>query len=254
MRPSSSIPAGLFATAGEPLLDAVSKLPLRELGRSREGRPILATKRVVAGAGSADAAPKLLVFGGIHGDEPQSVSAVAETVATWPAEVPAARGAVVWLIPALNPDGIARGQKNGSSDVDLNRNFAARNFTTEHHPGYSPGPYPLSEPETSSLADLVEAERIDAVVAVHAPLACVNWDGPAESWAAAVADASGWPAQADIGYPTPGSLGSWLGRDRGLPVLTIELPPGPYEVYRTAALCALRAAITWHLERRAERI
>ena len=51
------------------------------------------------------------------------------------------------------------------------------------------------------------------------------------------------PTQADIGYPTPGSLGSWLGVDRGLPVLTIELPPGGYEGFRDQARRALAAAV-----------
>jgi murein peptide amidase A len=81
------------------------------------------------------------------------------------------------------------------------------------------------------------------VVAVHAPFACVNHDGPAEAWAQAVAGACGWPARADIGYPTPGSLGSWLGRDRRWPILTLELPPGPYEPFRLQAQAALRAAL-----------
>lgn len=252
VRSTASAPAELLAARGELLLEAVSKLPLRTIGRSREGRPILATKQVVPTAGPGGRAPNLLVFGGIHGDEPQSVSAVADLIATGGPDRPEAGGAAVWFIPALNPDGIARQQKNGSADVDLNRNFAARNFTIKHRPGYAPGPYALSEPETSLLADLVEREQIGAVVAVHAPLACVNWDGPAESWAAAVAHASGWPAQADLGYPTPGSLGSWLGVDRGFPVLTIELPPGPYEDHRTAALSALRTAIAWHLGWRAD--
>ena len=42
-----------------------------------------------------------------------------------------------------------------------------------------------------------------------------------------VSAACGWPARGDIGYPTPGSFGSWLGVDRALPVLTLELPAGP---------------------------
>jgi len=58
-----------------------------------------------------------------------------------------------------------------------------------------------------------------------------------------VAGASGWPVRADIGYPTPGSLGSWLGLDRGLPVLTLELPPGPYQGFRARADAALDEAI-----------
>jgi protein MpaA len=78
---------------------------------------------------------------------------------------------------------------------------------------------------------------------VHAPFACVNYDGPAEAWARAVAAACGWPARGEIGYPTPGSLGSWLGVDRGLPVLTLELPPGPHAAFGPQAAAALDAAI-----------
>ena len=81
------------------------------------------------------------------------------------------------------------------------------------------------------------------MVAVHAPFACVNYDGPAAPWAQAVAAACGWPARADIGYPTPGSLGSWLGIDRGLPVLTLELPPGPLAGFRSPAAAALDESI-----------
>jgi protein MpaA len=78
---------------------------------------------------------------------------------------------------------------------------------------------------------------------VHAPFACVNYDGPAAAWAKAVAAACGWPARGDIGYPTPGSLGSWLGVDRGLPVLTLELPPGPLSRFRDQAGAALKESI-----------
>src|SRR6185295_15436824 len=137
------------------------------------------------------------------------------------------------------PDGIQAGRKNSARDVDLNRNFPARNFTAQHRPGYFPGVAPLSEPETSALAGLLDREAIRRVVAVHAPFACVNFDGPAAAWAEAVAAACGWPARGDIGYPTPGSLGSWLGVDRGLPVLTLELPPGPLSRFRDAAAAAL---------------
>ena len=149
----------------------------------------------------------------------------------------------VWLLPAVNPDGVARGHKNSARDVDLNRNFPARSFVTEHAPGYFPGPAPLSEPETRVIADLVAREPIGAVVAVHAPFACVNYDGPAAPWAQAVAAACGWPPRGDIGYPTPGSLGAWLGIDRGLPVLTLELPPGPLAGFRSPAAAALDESI-----------
>jgi protein MpaA len=147
------------------------------------------------------------------------------------------------VLPALNPDGLARGAKNNARDVDLNRNFAARNWRAEHAAGYFPGAAPLSEPETRLLAELVDAHGVRGVVAVHAPFACVNYDGPAAAWAGDVARACGWPARGDIGYPTPGSLGSWLGVDRGLPVLTLELPPGSHVAFGRQAAAALDEAV-----------
>ena len=43
--------------------------------------------------------------------------------------------------------------------------------------------------------------------------------------------------------PTPGSLGSWLGVDRGLPILTLELPPGPLAGFARQAAAALDTAV-----------
>ncbi len=52
----------------------------------------------------------------------------------------------------------------------------------------------------------------------------VNFDGPANEVAARFAEGAGdpWTVQPSMGYPTPGSLGSWMGVDRGVPILTIE--------------------------------
>jgi len=110
--------------------------------------------------------------------------------------------------------------------------------------GYFPGEEPLSEPETAALAALIDRAGIAGIVAVHAPFACVNYDGPAVAWAERVAAACGWPARGDIGYPTPGSLGSWFGIDRGLPILTVELPPGPLDAFRDRCRAALDEALT----------
>src|SRR5215831_16387944 len=72
------------------------------LGVSVEGR-VLRAWRLGAGA-----APPLLVVGGVHGDEPSSVGAVAELGQRLRAGTVAAAGPV-WLMPRLNPDGLARG-------------------------------------------------------------------------------------------------------------------------------------------------
>jgi protein MpaA len=223
------------STSPRRIFDAVRALGLGAIGASAEGREIGAAPFGDAGAGR-----DRLVVAGVHGDEPASVEAALDLVGWLRAAPP--RGRAVWVVPVLNPDGLLRGTKDSARGVDLNRNFPAASFTTRHEPGYFPGAAPLSEPETAAFAGLVAARPWEGVVALHAPLSCVNYDGPAADWAEAVAGACGWPARADIGYPTPGSLGSWLGRDRGWPVLTIELEPGAYAPQREAARAALREA------------
>jgi len=221
-------------------LAAVEALGLPEIGRSTLGRPIFAGR---FGGGGAP----LLMMGGIHGDEPATVDLLVELCGRLRGKQGGTGAPIdpppLWLLPAANPDGLARNRKNSERDVDLNRNFPARSFNSAHAPGYFPGPSPLSEPETQAIAALIAREPIRGAVAVHAPFACVNYDGPAASWAEAVAAACGWPARGEIGYPTPGSFGSWLGIDHGLPILTLELPPGPLAEFRDQATAAIDASL-----------
>lgn len=228
------------------LISAVAALGFADVGLSHEGRPIVLGRYVGAPLDGrpTPAAKVVLVVAGVHGDEPSSVAAALE-LCHWLRVHPPSSGVAVWVMPAMNPDGVLANRKNSARDVDLNRNFPASNYQTEHRQGYSPGTAPLSEPETRALAMVIEEAGPDlaGVVAVHAPLACINYDGPAAGWAEAVAAASGWPVQAEIGYATPGSLGSWLGRDRSMPVLTIEHPSGPYGRFRAQAQAALQTAI-----------
>jgi protein MpaA len=60
------------------------------------------------------------------------------------------------------------------------------------------------------------------VVALHAPLGCIDdaKQGRTAQW---LAQRTGLPLVKDIGYPTPGSFGSW-GAERGLAVVTYEFP------------------------------
>jgi murein peptide amidase A len=162
----------------------------------------------------------LLVFGAIHGDETES----AELCRRWLDSGFPARGGGAIVVPVVNPDGLARRQKDNARGVDLNRNFPARNWSAEHPPGYFPGDAPLSEPESAALARLIDERKPRLLVAVHQPFACVNWDGPAEDLVEEMSRLSGLPARASVGYPTPGSFGSLYGVDRGLPVITLELP------------------------------
>src|SRR5258708_32711984 len=106
---------GSSVLADHPLLADVRALPLVELGRSVEGRPILGAVfeagRGATWLGPARAAP-LLVVGGVHGDEPSSVEAVAALARRIFAGAAATPPLV--LVPALNPDGLVRGAKNSA--------------------------------------------------------------------------------------------------------------------------------------------
>jgi protein MpaA len=185
-------------------------LAARVVGRSRGGESIVAHERGDRGG--------LLVFGAIHGDEPESAVLCERFLAG------ATLDRALCVVPVVNPDGLARNHKDNAAGVDLNRNFAARNFTTTHPAGYFPGPHALSEPESAALAALVVARAPTVIVAVHQPFACVNWDGPADALARRMGDACGLPLAPSLGYPTPGSFGSWAGVDLGVAVITLELP------------------------------
>ncbi len=133
-------------------------------------------------------------------------------------------GRHTWLIPALNPDGLGAGTKNNANDVDLNRNFAASNWSAEHEAGYDPGSAAESEPETRALVELIEETGAQRLIALHQPFRVVNWDGAGRELATAMSALCGYPVADDIGYPTPGSFGCKYGVDRGLEVVTLELP------------------------------
>jgi protein MpaA len=189
--------------------------PYQEIGRSWLGRPICARR-------FAGAAPPVLLFGAIHGDEPLGAHCLVRLVAELAGTEPLPREA--WVVPVANPDGLAAGTKNNARDVDLNRNFAAASWTRAHATGYDPGSAPASEPETRALVDLIARTGARRLVALHSPFRTVNYDGPARDLAERMAAANGYDATADIGYPTPGSFGARYGIELGCEVITLEIP------------------------------
>ncbi len=173
-------------------------------------------------------APRVLVVGGIHGDELSSVS----IVFGWMRELRLLeRQDFHWrLTPSMNPDGLflRDAQRTNANGVDLNRNFPTPNWENEsthywvHRTGRSPrrypGPSPLSEPESRWLHSEIEEFRPDVIVAIHAPYGIVDFDGPSNP-----------PNKLGHLYLNllgtyPGSLGNYAGVQRGIPVVTVELP------------------------------
>ncbi len=201
------------------------------LAASGEGRPI---EGVYFGLESATSQPlDTLAIGVFHGDEGVSGRLLARLIDHLSQAGPGA-GLPDWsrqpalIIPVLNPDGLHRRQRGTARGVDLNRNYPTANWARqgEGTPYYS-GPEPASEPETRLVMQLIEAHRPRKILTVHSPYKVINFDGPGRALAEAMAAHSGYPVVEDIGYPTPGSFGTYAGKERNIPVITLELPPSP---------------------------
>jgi protein MpaA len=174
-------------------------------------------------SGSAE----IVVLAAIHGDEPETTVAVSEALRCLPnGDLQAA------VILCGNPDGMVRGTRGNARGVDLNRNFPTSNWRPDpvfyksraddaRDIALSPGSEPASEPETRALLSLLERLKPRAVVSLHSALACVD-DSGASPLGRQLAGRCALPFLTEIGYPTPGSMGTWAG-ERGLNLVTLEL-------------------------------
>lgn len=190
------------------------------LGRSVKGAPI---RLAEAGEGPRT----VLLIGGIHGDEPQGEAVIAGLLADVEAKPGLLAGHRLLAIPVANPDGTALATRQNARGVDLNRNFPTR--WRQSRPGrHFSGHQPLSEPESQVLQRLIQAERPALIVSFHAPLACTNYDGAAAlPLAKAMSQRNGYRLLANIGYPTPGSLGQHAAHGHGIPIITMEFGQEP---------------------------
>jgi protein MpaA len=181
------------------------------------------------------ASPQLVILSAIHGDEVETTVLVSEAMRAVP------QGELrVAVILAGNPDGVLRGTRGNARGVDLNRNFPTANWRPDlvfhktraadaRDIALSPGAHAGSEPETAALVALLERWQPRAVVTLHAALACID-DPTASPLARELAARTRLPLEADIGYATPGSMGTWAG-ERGLTVITWEVEPAsPYDL------------------------
>ena len=176
---------------------------------------------------------RVLVIGGIHGDELTSVSIVFRWIELLK-EPPGESAQYHWrVIPVLNPDGLLAKPPTrvNARGVDLNRNFPTDNWTieasrywsvsTRRDPRRFPGTAPRSEPESSWLHHEIQIFKPDVIISVHAPYAVLDFDGPP------------WGMQPPLRFGRlqlhrlgvyPGSLGNFGGLKAGIPVVTLELP------------------------------
>jgi protein MpaA len=142
--------AGLASAAPQPLA----------IGHSVRGRPIVAYER------GDRSAPATLVVGVIHGTEPAGLAVISRL-----RRMPLPPHVHLWLVPTVNPDGLAAGTRQNAHGVDLNRNWPvawARNGRPWD--GAYSGPRPLSEPENRAMRAFILRIRPKLTIWYHQPL------------------------------------------------------------------------------------
>lgn len=162
---------------------------------------------------------KTLIIGVFHGDEPQGKFLIEKYMKT--------NG--LMFIPCLNPDGMQLGRRTNANGVDLNRNFPTKNWgedtslAGDNPSDYFGGASAGSEIETQFVIDVIEKYKPELIITLHAPYKVVNYDGPAREIAEKISEIIKYPVEASIGYPTPGSFGTYAGVERQIPTITLEL-------------------------------
>jgi hypothetical protein len=196
--------------------------------RSVNGRAIMLSDFKATG----DAKARVLVVGGIHGDELTAVSVVFRWMELLQMPSNDAEQYHWRVVPLMNPDGLfAKPPKRvNARGVDLNRNFPTDDWFADAHrywrvsaradPRRFPGTAPVSEPESRWLHNEIRRFRPDVIVSVHAPHHVLDFDGPPD---VEPPQRFGPLYLRPLGV-YPGSLGNFGGLKEGIPVVTLELP------------------------------
>ncbi len=160
----------------------------------------------------------ILIIGVVHGDEPQGeflINNYLEKTTVLPPHL--------LFIPSLNPDGQSLETRTNANEVDINRNFPTENWELGERNRYFGGESPASEIETRFVIDVVEKYAPKLIITLHTPFKIVNFDGEAREISEKIGKIFNYPVEASIGYPTPGSFGTWAGIERQIPIITIEM-------------------------------
>jgi len=180
----------------------------------------------------------ILIIGVFHGDEPQGELLIEKYIKKHNSyEIKSSQNMQeqrknLLFIPCLNPDGLSSNTRTNANGVDLNRNFPTKNWgqnkgenatCDDCQTNYYGGSSAASEIETRFVIDIIKKYSPTLILTFHAPYKVVNYDGPAQKIAQEISKIIGYPVEESIGYPTPGSFGTYCGIERNIPTITLEL-------------------------------
>ena len=194
-----------------------SRLPWKVFAKSEQGRDIYLFEQ---GQGESTT----LILAAMHGDEQNTFHLAVRLADTIYIKPELIKSKVV-IVPVVNPDGLLQQERINANEVDINRNFPTENWKPiyekyKYNPGYEAG----SEKETQAVMELINLYEPDKLIVIHSDLHLLNYDGPAKDLVLLMAEHNGYRIESNIGYPTPGSLGTYAGVEARIPTVTLELP------------------------------
>ena len=195
----------------------------QELGLSVSGHPI-----IYKYLNSGKNASRILLLGGVHGNETEGIQFMHDFCLEFidnNTKSPFEQSLLT--IPVLNPDGFLNYKRKNANGVDLNRNMLTKDWSEKYsEEKYFPGKEPNSEPETKYLIQMIESFQPNYIISFHSFKPMINYNGPAVKYAKNIAKHLNIPITDDIGYPTPGSLGTYAGHEKRIPTITLEFERG----------------------------
>lgn len=184
-----------------------------------KGMPVVAYE---FGQGSG---PEILILGGVHGDEYEGVVCAQQLLKHFMTSFN--YNFTLTLVPQFNLEGVIFSTRGNSNGVDLNRNLPTKDWSPEiKTPRYNPGPKAGSEPENHGLMTYLEQKKPKLVLSLHSWNPVLNVNGDCYEFAKVLEKHTGYKIDDDIGYPTPGCLGTYAGLERPSPTLTYEIQRG----------------------------
>ena len=193
-------------------------LKISVFGHSTQNVPILAYE---FGKGEKP----IFIMGAHHGDEIEGTILAHGLIAKWISDYDYRLRTVV--VPTLNIDGQLANKRWNDRNVDLNRNLPTKDWTAKFlNPRYPPGEKAASEIETQLLVNWIDKEKPTFILSCHSYHPMILSNGPCAEEANVLNRWTGYEIKDDVGYPTPGSLGTYAGYERQIPCITYEIERG----------------------------